>query len=160
MNAGTKYGSISSYVLSVQTLLPDGNLALFSRDECGFSYRNSIFREKRLPVLGVELELPREIRSVEDLLFERKRTQPLGYPSAGCVFRNPEGVSAGYLIDQAGLKGARVGDAQVSEKHANFIVNLGNAKASHVLALIERIQDTVWRKFGLTLTLELEVVLL
>jgi UDP-N-acetylmuramate dehydrogenase len=108
----------------------------------------------------VELELPWEIRSVEDLLFERKRTQPLGYPSAGCVFRNPEGVSAGYLIDQAGLKGARVGDAQVSEKHANFIVNLGNAKASHVLALIERIQDTVWRKFGLTLTLELEVVLL
>ena len=160
MNAGTKYGSISSYVLSVQTLLPDGNLALFSRDECGFSYRNSIFREKRLPVLGVELELPREIRSVEDLLFERKRTQPLGYPSAGCVFRNPEWVSAGYLIDQAGLKGARVGDAQVSEKHANFIVNLGNAKASHVLALIERIQDAVWRKFGLTLTLELEVVLL
>ncbi|MFN3287286.1 MAG: hypothetical protein ACK40H_02465 [Sphingomonadaceae bacterium] len=89
---------------------------------------------------------------------ERQRTQPLGLPSAGCVFRNPPDLSAGWLIDQAGLKGARVGDAQISEKHANFIVNLGQAKAAHVLALIELAQDRVEKIFRVTLELELEVV--
>lgn len=158
MNAGTRYGSISSYVTSVKTLLPDGSLATFSPEECRFSYRSSIFREKGLPVLGVGLRLPEERRPVEDLLAERRRTQPLGFPSAGCVFRNPDGVSAGWLIDRAGLKGARIGDAKVSETHANFIVNLGKARAAHVLALIEAVQNAVYRLFGVTLTLELEVV--
>lgn len=158
MNAGTRYGSISSYVTAVETLLPDGSRAFLSPAECGFSYRHSIFREKRLPVLVVGLRLPEEVRSVEDLLAERRRTQPLDRPSAGCVFRNPAGVSAGWLIDKAGLKGERIGDAQVSEKHANFIVNMGRARAAHVLALIERVQAGVERTFGITLALELEVV--
>lgn len=158
MNAGTRYGSISSYVTSVQTLLPNGCMALLSPEECRFSYRSSLFREKRLPVLGVGLKLPEEVRPVAELLSERQRTQPLDYPSAGCVFRNPEGISAGWLIDRAGLKGARIGDAQVSEKHANFIVNLGRARASHVLSLINHIQDTVYRTFGFSLCLELEVI--
>jgi len=159
MNAGTRYGSISSYVTSVQTLLPDGSLTSLPPEECRFSYRSSIFREKRLPVLGVGLRLPEEVRPVEGILAERRRTQPVGFPSAGCVFRNPEGTSAGWLIDQAGLKGKRVGDAQISEKHANFIVNLGRARAAHVLSLIEAAQNAVRRIFGVTLTLELEVVL-
>lgn len=158
MNAGTRYGSISSYVTSVLTLLPDGSQVHLPPEACRFAYRSSVFREKRLPVLGVGLRLPPEARAVEDLLAERRRTQPLGYPSAGCVFRNPEGVSAGWLIERAGLKGARVGDAQVSETHANFIVNVGQARARHVLALIARVQGAVQRTFGLTLTLELEVV--
>lgn len=159
MNAGTRYGSISSFVTSVQTLLPDGSLATIPREECRFSYRSSLFREKRLPVLGVGLKLPEEVRSVEGILAERRRTQPLGFPSAGCVFRNPEGTSAGWLIDQAGLKGRRIGDAQISEKHANFIVNLGKASAKDVLSLIEAAQTEVQRIFGITLSLELEVVL-
>lgn len=159
MNAGTRYGSISSYVTSVQTLLPNGSLTSLPPEECRFSYRSSIFREKRLPVLGVGLKLPEEVRPVEGILAERRRTQPVGFPSAGCVFRNPEGTSAGWLIDQAGLKGKRVGDAQISEKHANFIVNLGRARAAHVLSLIEAAQNAVRRIFGVTLTLELEVVL-
>lgn len=158
MNAGTRYGSISSYVTAVETLLPDGSLTRLPPEECRFSYRNSVFREKGLPVLGVGLKLPEEKRSVEDLLAERRRTQPLGFPSAGCVFRNPQGVSAGWLIDRAGLKGTRVGDAQVSKKHANFIVNLGQARASQVLNLVEMIQNRVYRSSGLTLTLELEIV--
>ncbi len=158
MNAGTRHGSIASYVTSVQTLLPEGSLATLSPEECGFSYRSSVFREKRLPVLGVGLRLPEERRPVGAILAERRRNQPLGFPSAGCVFRNPGDVSAGWLIDRAGLKGTRSGDAQVSEKHANFIVNLGQARASHVLHLVERVQDSVYRTFGLTLTLELEVV--
>ncbi|MCS7239969.1 MAG: UDP-N-acetylmuramate dehydrogenase [Candidatus Bipolaricaulota bacterium] len=158
MNAGTRYGSISSYVISVQTLLPNGTVAMLPSQECRFSYRSSVFREKRLPVLGVGLRLPEEIRPVADLLAERQRTQPLDYPSAGCVFRNPEGISAGWLIDQAGLKGARVGDAKISEKHANFIVNLGQARATHVLSLIAEAQEAVYRSFGLSLSLELEVI--
>lgn len=158
MNAGTRYGSISSCVTEVETLLPNGSVARLPPEECQFSYRNSIFREKGLPVLGVRLRVPRERGPVEDLLAERQRTQPTGFASAGCIFRNPPGLSAGWLIDQAGLKGTRVGDAKVSEKHANFIVNLGRARARHVLSLIELIQTRVQRVFGLNLTLELEVV--
>lgn len=158
MNAGTRYGSISSYVISVQTLLPHGSLATLSPQECRFSYRSSLFREERLPVLGVELRLPEERRPIGEILAERRRTQPLGLPSAGCVFRNPREASAGWLIERAGLKGLRLGDAQVSEKHANFIVNLGQARAGHVLGLVDRIQESVYQTFGLTLTLELEVV--
>lgn len=159
MNAGTKYGSISNYVVAVQALFPDGKVRLVPREECGFGYRTSLFRVRRLPVLGVELRWPEEARPVEDLLAERRSTQPLGFPSAGCVFRNPPNLSAGWLIEKAGLKGARVGDAQISEKHANFIVNLGQAQASQVLALIELAQDRVEQLFRVTLELELEVVL-
>lgn len=158
MNAGTKHGSISSYVLAVQALFPDGSVRLVPKEDCGFGYRTSLFRLRRLPVLGVELRRPKEPRPIGDLLAERRRTQPLSLPSAGCVFRNPPNLSAGWLIDQAGLKGARIGDAQISEKHANFIVNLGQAKASHVLALIEMAQDRVEKMFRVTLELELEVV--
>lgn len=158
MNAGTRYGSISSYVTSVQTLLPSGSLAMLSLKECRFSYRGSLFREEGLPVLGVGLRLPKERRPKEEILAERRRTQPLEFPSAGCVFRNPGEISAGWLIERAGLKGLRLGDAKISEKHANFIVNLGQARASHVLGLVDRIQESVYQTFGLALTLELEVV--
>ncbi len=158
MNAGTKHGSISSYVVAVQTLLPDGNVRLVPKEECGFGYRTSLFRLQRLPVLGVELRKPKEKRAVEELLAERRRTQPLGLPSAGCVFRNPPNLSAGWLIDQAGLKGLRIGDAQISPKHANFIVNLGQARATEVLALVALAQERVEKLFRVRLELELEVV--
>ncbi len=95
-----------------------------------------------------------------EVLELRRATQPVAAPSAGCVFRNPDQAPAGWLIDRAGLKGLRHGDAMVSPRHANFIVNLGRASASDVLALIDRIRDRVLGLFGVWLELELEVVAL
>jgi UDP-N-acetylmuramate dehydrogenase len=97
-------------------------------------------------------------RTVKDYLQYRKETQPLTQPSAGCVFKNPPGESAGRLIESLGLKGARIGDVQVSERHANFMVNLGQARAKDVLALIKKVRAAVKKKAGVTLELELKVV--
>lgn len=158
MNAGTKYGSIAEQVSWVQALLPSGRVHAFRPEECGFGYRDSLFRRLRLPVLSVGLRLDRR-GDMAPLLAERARSQPLGLPSAGCVFRNPgDGLSAGWLIDQCGLKGARVGDAVISERHANFICNLGRARAADVLELVDQVRDQVVRRFGVWLKLELEVV--
>lgn len=157
MNAGTRYGAIADQVEWVQALLPTGRLHTFSPDECGFSYRDSVFRRLRLPVVAVGLRLQR-VQDLSPLLAERARTQPQ-LPSAGCVFRNPSpGRSAGWMIDQCGLKGMRIGDAVVSERHANFICNLGRARAAEVLELVDEVQDRVGRRFGVWLRLELEVV--
>lgn len=158
MNAGTRHGSIAEQVVWVQALLPTGRVHTFSPAECGFTYRDSLFRRLRLPVLAVGLRL-QPCQDLAPFLRERAKSQPLGLPSAGCVFRNPpDGRSAGWLIDQCGLKGARIGDAVVSEHHANFICNLGHARASDVLELVDRVQDTVVSEFGVWLKLELEVV--
>ncbi len=157
MNAGTRYGSIGEQILSVRALLPDGRVRTFTPEECRFTYRDSLFRRLRLPVLAVALR-PDRGGDLRTLLAERARTQPLDLPSAGCVFRNPPGQSAGWLIDQSGLKGARVGDAVVSERHANFICNLGRARAQDVLELVAFVQDRVVDRFGVWLSLELEVV--
>jgi UDP-N-acetylmuramate dehydrogenase len=89
---------------------------------------------------------------------QRRRTQPLGWPSAGCIFKNPPGMSAGALIDQAGLKGLRVGDAQVSPRHANFVVNLGQARARDIVALIGIIEESVYQRFGVRLEREVKVI--
>lgn len=158
MNAGTKYGSLAEHIAWVRALLPSGRVHTFLPEECGFTYRDSIFRRLRLPVLEAALQ-PTPGPSVEDLLSERLASQPWDLPSAGCVFRNPsEGPSAGWLIDRAGLKGARLGDAVVSSKHANFICNLGRARASEVLGLTEQVRTRVAHTFGIWLRLELEVV--
>lgn len=158
MNAGTRHGAVGDQVAWVQALLPSGRIHTFSPPECGFSYRDSVFRRLRLPVVAVALR-PQAVHDLTPFLVERARSQPLDLPSAGCVFRNlPDGRSAGWLIDQCGLKGARVGDAVVSERHANFICNLGRARASDVLELVGEVRDQVARRFGVWLHLELEVV--
>jgi UDP-N-acetylmuramate dehydrogenase len=95
---------------------------------------------------------------VKEYLRYRKETQPLTLPNAGCVFKNPGHDAAGRVIEAAGLKGARIGDAQVSDKHANFVVNLGHAKAADVIALIKKVGRTVEERTGLTLELELKIV--
>jgi UDP-N-acetylmuramate dehydrogenase len=124
------------------------------------------YRRTHMPrgiVVGVWLQLRPAARTsieavVKDYLRYRRDTQPLALPNAGCVFRNPKPETAGQLIEAAGLKGAQVGDAQVSEKHANFIINRGHARAADVLSLIRRIGRVVHQRTGVTLELELKVV--
>ena len=155
MNAGTRAGELGAQVAWVEVLLPDGEVARFSRAECGFSYRDSRLRRLGLPVLRAGL-LPRDGPPLAEVLAGRAGQPSL--PSAGCVFRNPQEAPAGWLIERAGLKGARAGEAMVSHRHANFIVNLGRATARDVLSLVERIRDRVACIFDVWLELELEIV--
>lgn len=157
MNAGTRWGDIGRQVDWVEVMCPDGELRRLSREGCGFSYRDSRLRRLGLVVLRAGLS-PQDAGPVPELLARRAATQPLDLPSAGCVFRNPAQAPAGWLIDKAGLKGARSGDAMVSPRHANFIVNLGRASAQDVLSLVDRIRARVYRIFKVWLELELEVV--
>ena len=161
MNAGTKLGDMSRAVKAVRMVSPAGRITDHPVSDLEFRYRRS-----RLPrgiVAGVWLQLasgsPERIaRSVKDYLRYRKETQPLTHPNAGCVFKNPGPQTAGGLIEQAGLKGCRVGDAEVSIKHANFIVNRGQAKAADVTALIAKVKRTVKARTGRALDLELTVI--
>ncbi len=161
MNAGTRLGEMRSAVKAVRIVDPLGRIVDCPASEIEFSYRRA-----KLPkgiVVGVWLQLKpgsrRDIeRVVKDYLRYRKDTQPLTLPNAGCVFKNPGKEPAGKLIEAAGLKGARIGDAQVSEKHGNFIVNLGQARAADVIALIQKVRRQVRRRTGIALELELKIV--
>ncbi|MCD5408397.1 FAD-binding protein [Candidatus Bipolaricaulota bacterium] len=155
MNAGTRAGELGAQVAWVEVLLPDGEVARLSRSECGFAYRDSRLRRLGLPVLRAGL-VPRAGPPLEEVLV-RRAGQP-SLPSAGCVFRNPREAPAGWLIERAGLKGAREGGAMVSHRHANFIVNLGRATARDVLSLVDRIRARVACIFDVWLELELEIV--
>lgn len=161
MNAGTRLGEMQSCVKAVRLVGPRGTVKEYPASTLRFSYRRT-----RLPpgiVAGVWLQLTPGQRdkiasTIKEYLHYRKATQPLTLPSAGCVFRNPGPEPAGRLIEMVGLKGSRVGDAQVSEKHANFVVNLGRAKAADVISLIKRVGRTVEQKTGVNLQLELKIV--
>ncbi|MEC4891336.1 MAG: UDP-N-acetylmuramate dehydrogenase [Nitrospira sp.] len=161
MNAGTRLGEMKDCVKAVRLVNGQGAIVDIPASEIPFAYRRAT-----LPpgiVVGVWLQLKAGVRAdiekvVKDYLHYRRDTQPLTLPSAGCVFKNPPKDSAGRVIDAAGLKGAQVGDAQVSEKHANFIVNQGQASAKDVLALIRKVRAAVTRKTGVKLELELKVV--
>jgi UDP-N-acetylmuramate dehydrogenase len=161
MNAGTRLGEMKDSVKAVRIVTPTGTVLDRSAQDIVFGYRRA-----ELPagiVAGVWLQLKPGIRSdiekvVKDYLRYRRDTQPLMLPSAGCVFKNPPNDSAGRVVEAAGLKGAHVGDAEVSRKHANFIVNQGHATAKDVLALIRKVRAHVARKTGVKLDLELKVV--
>lgn len=161
MNAGTKLGEMKDVVKAVRLVTPTGAVVDCPASEITFSYRQAT-----LPpgiVVGVWLQLKAGVRSdiekvVKDYLRYRRDTQPLTLPSAGCVFRNPPGDSAGRVVEAAGLKSAHVGDAWVSDKHANFIVNRGHATAKDVLTLIKKVRAQVARKTGVKLELELRLV--
>ena len=161
MNAGTRWGEMKDIVRKVRMVTSTGEILELSSDEAGFDYRRS-----RLPhgvVVGVWLGLKpgdktRIETTVREWLLRRKATQPIEMPNAGCVFKNPGGESAGRLIEEVGLKGAHKGDAQVSMKHANFIVNRGHATAGDVLDLIRLVGKTVEEKVGVTLELEVKIV--
>jgi UDP-N-acetylmuramate dehydrogenase len=161
MNAGGKYGQIADVIESVQVINKNGMTKTFraSKGELYFDYRYSNLRNKLVSEVSIKLKLstPEKVRRcIKEILTEKKRTQPLNAWSAGCVFKNQPCYSVGALIDQAGLKGTACGGAKVSTKHANFIVNTGNAKAKDVLGLIDIIKRTVCEKFKVNLKLEIE----
>jgi len=164
MNAGA-YGKEIGAVVEKIDCCKNGRLWSVSQEEAGFSYRNSIFKqEKDLVVVGVHLKAQEE-KAQEEILREiaqrnqlRKEKQPLEYANAGSVFQNPQGDAAGRLIEAVGLKGYSVGDAQISEKHANFIVNRGKATPQDVLRLIRLVQKTVKEKFNIDLKTEVELI--
>jgi UDP-N-acetylmuramate dehydrogenase len=161
MNAGTRLGEMKDAVKAVRLVTPKGQVVDLDASDIVFEYRHA--RLPRGVVVGVWLQLKKGERAaiektVKDYLQYRKETQPLALPSAGCVFRNPPRDSAGRLVEEAGLKGARIGDVQVSDKHANFMVNLGTARAKDVLDLIRKVRREVRRQTGVSLDLELKVV--
>ncbi len=162
MNAGWHEFEIGERVRAVEFLEPDGTLRDVPQQACGFGYRASAFQGRPGVVLGARLALergdPREIRQrLEHYAASRKSGQPTELASCGSVFLKPPGDFAGRLIDVAGLKGSRVGAIEVSPKHANFFVNLGGGTSADVLALVERVEREVERRFGVRLEREFEL---
>ena len=160
MNAGAYDGEMKDVVHSVSHISPSGEIGRTEKDDLNFGYRTSVYRSNNMIITGVTLKLkkgnPDEIRAkMDDYMSRRSTKQPLEYPSAGSVFKRPEGNFAGALIEQCGLKGKICGGAQVSEKHAGFIINKSNATAKDVRDLIGQIQNTVADKTGYNLECEL-----
>jgi UDP-N-acetylmuramate dehydrogenase len=168
MNAGAHGQQISDCIKSIVSVTTYGGIITRTNEECKFSYRSSIFKMLDEIIVSAEFDfspMSREVinRNRKEVLAWRREKQPLKYPNAGSVFKNPTGnlpltdshLSAGYLIDSCGLKGYRVGDAQVSELHANFIVNRGSAIAGDVKALMEKIVQEVRKKHGIVLEPEI-----
>ena len=163
MNAGAYNGEMAQVVRKVTALMPDGEIRTLAEEELDFRYRHSVFADCDAVVLSAELQLShgdeKAIRAeMEDLMQRRRSTQPLEFPSAGSTFKRPTGYYAGPLIEKNGFKGVRVGGAEVSEKHAGFVINRGGATCADVLALIEQIRSTVLEKDGVLLETEVKII--
>jgi UDP-N-acetylmuramate dehydrogenase len=159
MNAGAGDVETADLLGSVEVVTSEGRRRRLARDDITFGYRHSLFQENDWLIVGAEFELPRgdrpEIeRAMERLVAERNSKYPMEYPNAGSVFKRPAGDYAGRLIEAAGCKGLRVGDAAVSERHANFIVNLGSAGSAEILELIALVRERVRDRTGVELELE------
>ncbi len=159
-NAGGKSGDIGQHVRSVRVVTVTGESFVRREDELEFAYRSSSLNE--LTILEARFELhhedPDEItRRMRKLWIMKKATQPLTFQSAGCIFKNPRGMSAGWLIDQAGLKGTKIGEAEFSDRHANFIVTHPGATSKDVLQLIDLARSKVASQFGVDLELEIQI---
>ena len=162
MNAGAYGGELKDVVTEVTALYPDG-VKVLTPAELDFSYRHSVFSAGEGIVLGAKVKLesgdPDAIKAkMDDLMARRKASQPLELPSAGSTFKRPTGYYAGSLIEGCGLKGCRVGGAEVSSKHAGFVVNVGGATCADVLALIEKVQKTVYDAHGVMLEPEVKII--
>ena len=156
MNAGAYDGEMCQVVQSVRVLNRSGEIEEIPAEHCQFDYRHSLFSKGDYLVLSVTMELKRgDSRAVRDrmaeLMVKRREKQPLELPSAGSTFKRPKGYFAAALIDQCGLKGLREGGAQVSEKHAGFIVNIGNASCADILKLMDKVRECVLRETGVEL---------
>jgi UDP-N-acetylmuramate dehydrogenase len=162
MNAGAFGGELSRVVETISGVHPDGTLVCLPGTELGFAYRRTAL-PPRLIVTEIEFRLRCErqefvLAAMLDAQHKRQQTQPHGYPNAGSIFKNPPGAYAGRLIEAAGLKGMSYGRAQVSNQHANFIVNTGGARAADVRGLMEQVQQAVWEKDGVWLEPEVRLV--
>ena len=161
MNAGAYGGEMAQVVRQVTVLTKSGEVeTLYSFD---FGYRRSVFSDGSRMILSAQMELAAGNREqiaarMEELSVQRQSKQPLEYPSAGSMFKRPEGYFAAALIDQCGLKGFAVGGAQVSEKHAGFVVNRGGATCAHVLELVKQVKAKVLEQTGVTLEMEVKVL--
>ena len=153
MNAGAYGGEMSQILVGVRALDDKGQIVELAADQLELGYRHSIMMEKQYVVLGARIHLekgnPEKIQAqMDDLKEKRIAKQPLEYPSAGSTFKRPEGACAGKLIMDAGLRGFRIGDAMVSEKHCGFVVNAGKATAEDVCGVISHVQQVVMEKYG------------
>jgi UDP-N-acetylmuramate dehydrogenase len=162
MNAGAFRGEMKDDLQSLQLMDPEGKVIERGKEELSFSYR-SLELKRGWVILGGNFRLKsgnqQAIRSrMEEILQKRVAKQPLHLPSAGSVFRNPSRVAAGKLIEEVGLKGTRLRDAQISEKHANFILNLGKARARDILSLAEWAREKVFEEKGVKLEMEIQVI--
>ena len=162
MNAGAYGGEICQVCQSVDVMDMQGNISTYSNQDMEFSYRHSVLEDKGGIVISAVFTLvpkaPAEIKAVmKDLMARRSASQPLDLPSAGSAFKRPVGGYAAALIDQAGLKGHRIGDAAISEKHAGFAVNLGDATAQEVKDLLNQVSDIVFEKSGIRLEPEVRI---
>ena len=163
MNAGAYGGEIGNLVRSVTVADGGGELRTLNREEMEFRYRHSAVMDSGDIILGATLELTRDdpdaIRErISELTRKRVSKQPLNFPSAGSTFKRPPGYFAAALIDQAGLRGYRVGDAQVSEKHTGFVVNRGHATASEILQLMDDVREKVHAMSGVWLEPEVRII--
>lgn len=159
-NAGSRGGDIGQWTCRATVMTRAGEILTRNREELVFAYRESSLDE--LVILTAEFELeqddPEELtKRMQKQWIVKKASQPLGHQSAGCIFKNPRGMSAGMLIEQAGLKNARVGHAEVSERHANFIVADPGATSADVLKLMENVRERVLERLGIELETEIEV---
>jgi UDP-N-acetylmuramate dehydrogenase len=160
MNAGGKFGDIGSVVTRVKVM--DGNGTVFNRekDDLVFDYRSTNISAKFILSATFELEpddSARILKKTKEIWMYKQNTQPLSTKNCGCIFKNPRGLSAGALIDQAGLKGTRVGGAEVSDKHANFIIAHPGCRADDVMRLVKLIREKVWEKNQIQLESEVQV---
>ena len=163
MNAGAYDGEIKDVIEYADVIDSEGNTHRLTKDELELSYRHSVIDDKNMIVVGAMFNLNKGIKKnitdkMADFAKRRRDKQPLNYPSAGSTFKRPEGYFAGKLIEDSGLKGKTVGGAQVSEKHAGFVVNIGNATSSDIIALMDGCIETVYNKFGVKLEPEVRIL--
>jgi UDP-N-acetylmuramate dehydrogenase len=159
-NAGSRGGDIGQWTMQATVMTRAGEIITRNREELVFAYRESSLDE--LVILGARFELesenPEELtKRMQKQWIIKKAAQPLGHQSAGCIFKNPRGMSAGMLIEQAGLKNTRIGGAEVSQRHANFIVADENASSADVLKLIDLVRERVEERLGVVLETEIEI---
>ncbi|NLL68020.1 MAG: UDP-N-acetylmuramate dehydrogenase [Clostridiaceae bacterium] len=163
MNAGAYDGEMRQVVEESLCIDKDGNLITLKGNEHNFSYRHSRLQDDDLTCLQVKLRLEKGEKSLiqakmNELNARRREKQPLNFPSAGSIFKRPPGSFAGKLIDDCGLRGTKIGGAQVSDKHCGFIVNTGNATAEDIISLVEYVRDSVYKSSGIKLELEVKIV--
>ncbi len=163
MNAGAYGGEMKDVLTEITHLTPDMKIETIKADDAQLSYRHSVYKENGCIILRAKAKLTPDTKEnikarMDDFLGRRKDKQPLEYPSAGSTFKRPEGYFAGALIEQCNLKGASVGGAQVSEKHAGFVINKGGATSTDIIELMKLVSNTVKEETGVTLEPEIIVL--